>query len=129
MVIMGSQTQQNRLVAVKVAPEWGTDPLWVSTTEEPFRTNLAPEWLVNEFDVPEDIVREIRQWDSEFQAVYLAWDPAASGFPDEVTTRRWHDRGLQLARRLAEILGPEVHVDYHTAVGDVAISEGTAGTS
>lgn len=126
--MMGSQMQRNRLVAVKVAPEWGTDPLWVSTTEEPSRTNFAPECLAEEFDVPEDIGRELRQWDEKFQAVYLPWDPAASGFSDEETTRRWHDHGLELARRLANILGPEVRVDYHTAVGDVAISPGTATT-
>lgn len=106
----------NGVVSVRLAPEWGTDPLWVRRDGDPIPANYAADRLGREFGVPAGLVAAIDAWDDEFQAVYDPDDPADSGFPDEAATVAWHERGERLAEQLAEVL--EVRTEFHTARGD-----------
>lgn len=106
----------NGVISVRLAPEWGTDPLWVREDSDPIPANYSAERLADEFGVPADLVAAIEAWDDEFQAVYDPDDPMDSGFPDEATTAAWHERGERLAERLAAAL--PVRVEFHTARGD-----------
>ena len=112
------------LTAVRVAPEFGTDPLWLTFSDDPVPLNYSPEWLPGHFGVPGELAAALRRWDDEFQSVYVSWNPAASGFlvPDVAT--RWCADGLELTRRLAAALDPAVRVDFHTASGDVLVRLG-----
>jgi len=106
----------NGVVSLRLAPEWGTDPLWVRKDSDPIPANYSAERLANDFGVSADLVAAIDAWDDEFQAVYDPDDPMGSGFPDEATTTAWHERGERLAERLAATL--PVRVEFHTARGD-----------
>jgi hypothetical protein len=88
------EERHDRTALVKLAPEWGTGPLWV---DGEYRN-------LDDFGLSDELVALIEQWDEEFQAIYDPDDPPASSFPDEETTRRWLDRGRELAGRI----GPEV---------------------
>lgn len=79
---------------VRLAPEWGTGPLWV---DGEYRE-------LDDFGLPADLVAAIEQWDDEFQAIYDTSDPLSSAFPDENTRRRWLRRGRELARRIAPVV-------------------------
>jgi hypothetical protein len=88
------EERHDRAALVKLAPEWGTGPLWV---DGEYRD-------LDDFGLSDALVALIEQWDEEFQSIYDPDDPAASSFPDEETERRWLDRGRELAGRI----GPEV---------------------
>jgi hypothetical protein len=79
---------------VKLAPEWGTGPLWVDGEYRELDDFGMADWLI----------ARIEQWDGEFQAIYNPDDPPSSTFPDARTERRWLDQGRELAREIA----PEV---------------------
>lgn len=106
----------SEVVPVRLAPEWGTDPLWVRRDGDPIPANYSAERLGIDFGAPADLVAAIDAWDDEFQAVYDPDDPADSGFPDEATTAAWHEWGERLAERLAATL--RVRTEFHTARGD-----------
>ncbi|MBP2338811.1 hypothetical protein JOF41_004989 [Saccharothrix coeruleofusca] len=74
------------VISVRLAPEWGTYPLWVRKGDAPIPANYSAERLASDFGVPTDLVAAIDAWDDEFQAVYDPDDPASSGFPDEAAT-------------------------------------------
>ncbi|WP_309111656.1 hypothetical protein [Saccharothrix sp.] len=103
-------------VSVRLAPEWGTDPLWVRREGDPIPGNCSADRLGREFGVSARLVAAIDAWDDEFQAVYDPDDPADSGFPDEAATLAWHERGERLAERLAKVL--QIRTEFHTACGD-----------
>ncbi|MEU7526589.1 hypothetical protein AB0A74_12725 [Saccharothrix sp. NPDC042600] len=105
-----------KVILVRLAPEWGTDPLWVVEDGNPVPVSCSTERLASDFGVPSDLAADIDAWDGQFQAVYDPDDPAGSGFPDEVTTAAWHARGWRLAGRLAAAVG--MRVEFHTARGD-----------
>ncbi|MEU7528100.1 hypothetical protein AB0A74_20395 [Saccharothrix sp. NPDC042600] len=105
----------NGVVSVRLAPEWGTDPLWVRKAGDPIPANYSADRLGRDFGVPAHLVAAIDAWDDEFQAVYDPDDPADSGFPDEATTAAWHERGERLAEQLAAAL--QVLTEFHTARG------------
>lgn len=88
------EERHDRTALVKLAPEWGTGPLWV---DGEYRD-------LDDFGLSDELMALIEQWNEEFQAIYDADDPPASSFPDEETERRWLDRGRELAGRI----GPEV---------------------
>jgi hypothetical protein len=112
------------LMTVRVAPEFGTDPLWLTFSDEPVPLNYSPEWLPGHFGVPDELAAALTRWDDEFQAVYVPDDPMESGFLVPEVAERWQADGLELTRRLAAALDPAVRVEFHTASGDVLVRPG-----
>jgi hypothetical protein len=112
------------LTRVRVAPEFGTDPLWLTFSDEPVPLNYSPEWLPEDFGVPDELAAALRRWDEEFQSVYVSWDPPASGFLVPEVAERWQADGLELTRRLAAVLDPAVRVEFHTASDEVLVRPG-----
>jgi len=108
------------VTSVRLAPEWGTDPLWVDSD------NWGVEETAAELALPADLVARIMRWDDEFQDVYDPDDPGGSDFPDAETETRWRERGRELARELAAVLGPKVEVRLSAAGLRETIQEGAA---
>ena len=112
------------LTTVRVAPEFGADPLWLTFSDDPVPLNYSPEWLPGNFGVPGELAAALRRWDDELQAVYVPWDPMASGFVVPDVAMQWDAHGLELARRLAAALDPAVRVEFRAASGDVLVRRG-----
>ena len=104
------------LRSVWIHPEWQTGPLWITTNHEDFEGNATPGFLSEEFGLSAPLASDIDEWDKEFQRIYRPEDPLSSSFPDDETERRWHERGRQLATRLAEEYGSGVRVTYFDEV-------------
>jgi hypothetical protein len=97
------------VTSVRLAPEWGTDPLWVDGD------NWGVEETAAELALPADLVERIERWDEQYQDLYDPEDPAGSGFPDTAAETRWQERGRQLARELAAAVGPGIEVRLSAA--------------
>ena len=77
-------------------------PLWRAVAVP---TNVDPASL----DIPSDLAAALTAWGDEFTATLNRSDPAASGFPDEPTARRWLREGSDLA---AWLRTQGISVDY-----------------
>ena len=108
------------VTSVRLAPEWGTDPLWVDGD------NWGVEETAAELALPADLVARIERWDEEYQDLYDPEDPAGSDFPDPEAKARWQDRGRQLARELAAAVGPRVEVRLSASGARETIQERSA---
>jgi hypothetical protein len=111
----------DRVLAVRVAPEWSMHPVWVRVRDDPFPENVAPEELHGVYGVSEDVCTTLEAWDLEFQDTFLPDDPMGSGFVDVAAAERWERRGLELAHRLAREVGPGVPLEFAARHGTVEI--------
>jgi hypothetical protein len=57
------------LMRVRVSPEFGTDPLRLTLSDEPVPLDYSPEWLPGHFGVPEELAAALERWDDPFQSV------------------------------------------------------------
>src|SRR5882757_4128064 len=108
------------VTSVRLAPEWGTDPLWVDSD------NWGVEETAKELALPADLVARIECWDREYQDLYDPDNPAGSDFSDADSETRWRDRERGLARELAAAVGPRVEVRLSAAGVRETIQESVA---
>ena len=52
---MDSDVDPDLLTRVRVSPEFGTDPLWLTFSDEPVPLSYSPEWLPGDFGVPREL--------------------------------------------------------------------------
>ncbi|MDA3624412.1 hypothetical protein OU415_03120 [Saccharopolyspora sp. WRP15-2] len=95
-----------------MAPEWRAYPCWTITSDDAVRDNPPYSALSKDCGVSDSLLRELDEWDEEFQAIWDPNDPASAAFPSEEAENRWVERGKELARELAAELGPDVRVTY-----------------
>lgn len=105
------------LKSVRIRPEWRTDPLWITrNTDDLADNNASPEYLSEAYGLTQKLAEEIRKWDDEFQSIWDPSDPASAEFPSSETESRWLKQGQNLAKKLAEELGPNVRVSYYKKI-------------
>jgi hypothetical protein len=115
---------RDRLRRVRLWPEWYDQyPVRIDMPEYDVPRDIPTEELTELFGVPGDIVTEIDAWDREWQDIYRHDDPRESGFADEETMRRWYERGLRVARRLATEFGPGIPVEVDKVGGGSLVAD------
>lgn len=96
---------------VTLRAEWEVGPFWVSQgggVSDPYDVDEISEIVL----IEESLLRDVDQWDSDFQALYRPDDPASSGFAGEADRQNFVARGRLLAQRLRQSLDSSVEVRY-----------------
>lgn len=115
-------SRKSQLAGVDISAEWRAHPCWEATADDPTPTDVPFSRIAEDYGVSGTLLRELDNWDEEFQQLLNPDDPASSEFPSEETKRRWVERGRNLARKLGTELGQHVRVTYFR---DEVIQAGT----
>lgn len=111
----------DKLIYIRLAPEWVTFPVWTKKTNSVEIDCLPPEALVEERGASPEVAARIEAWDAEFQDKYVHEDPRLSGFATAKEEQDWYARGRKIAKDLSVEFGDEVTVEIRTPYGSETI--------
>ena len=98
-------------VSIRLWSDWSLDPFYVDEGNGSFALTSAEE-VAETFDLPDDVMRELKAWDELYQD-HLDWDdPGNTAWPSDEYHRNYLDRGRAAARLLRRHLPAEVVIEY-----------------
>jgi hypothetical protein len=106
----------NQQVAIRLMPDWGIGPFWVSVDGgifDPYDT----EDIADVAALSRELLSDIAAWDDRFQATLNEGDPANSDFPTPQDEETFVADGRELAQRIRAELPAEIVVEYATLGG------------
>lgn len=99
-----------------IMPEYGCDAFWATDgTISGVHDNISAVAL----GLSPALIAAVRDWESAYEATYVPWDPAASGFADAAAQEAFRVAGLALAERVAGELGSGWDVVYRYGQADI----------
>lgn len=98
-------------VTIRLWSDWSLDPFYVDEGDGSFALTSAEE-VAEAFGVPDDVMRELKAWDTLFQD-HLNWDdPVNTRWASDDDHRTYLDRGRAAARLLRLHLPADVRIEY-----------------
>lgn len=104
-------------VSILFMSDWGSYPFYVDEGDG-FFGHLDPATFQSRFHLPDDVVREILDWDAGYQAI-LNWDdPMSTAWSSPEAHERYIEQGRAASRLLRRHIPADVRIRY-VAAGEI----------
>jgi len=91
---------------LRLGAEYGASPMFDPNVEQ--MGHIAP----SELGLPRSLIMDIEAWNQDFQSTYCDDYPPESGFSSPEQVCQHNCRGLELTRRIQEVLGSDWTIKF-----------------